>query len=120
MNHRVLVQSKGIGNRPLSKDTWILYDVRSLLLKPKISYTLWLKCIQKEFEETDTSAGSAELIPVDKNRFRCLRVHKDCALLEFIEEHENLEFQPGCAFFEFTHAEEDIQDKQVVLMNKVS
>ena len=76
--------------------------------------------VQKEFEETDASPGSTELVPVDKKRFRHLRVHKDCALLEFIEETEKLEFQPGCAFFEFTHAEEDIQDKEVVLMSKVS
>ena len=60
----------------------------------------------------------ASLIPVKDDRFRILEVKNDCELKGFIEA-QNLTFQSGAAFYEFTRTEEDVNDKEVILMDKV-
>ena len=60
-----------------------------------------------------------ELVEVANDRFIRLNVNKDCELKTFIEESE-CTFHRGAAFYEFTRAEEDIEDdKEVILMDKV-
>ena len=58
--------------------------------------------------------------PVDPSRdIEKIYVPKVCSLIELIEE-KGLKFRSGCAFFEFTHKQEDIgSDKEVILMSMV-
>ena len=60
-----------------------------------------------------------DLILVRDDRFKTLEVEKECELKTFIQD-QNLAFQRGAAFYEFTRAEEDIVfRKEVILMDKV-
>lgn len=63
------------------------------------------------------------MIPVRDGRFKIFDVKKPCKLKlrKFIEKTHGKRFEPGCAFFEFTNATEDIGiEKEVILMEKVS
>ena len=63
---------------------------------------------------------SDKLIPVNKKRFKVLKVERKCTLAEFIEQ-KKLAFQSGRVFYEFTRKEEDINsEKEVILMDKVA
>jgi hypothetical protein len=60
------------------------------------------------------------LIPVPDGRFQILDVKKRRKLYKFIKKTHGKRYEPGCAFFEFTSATEDIGiEKQVILMEKV-
>ena len=66
------------------------------------------------------SNGSEDLIPVTEGRFLILDVKKPCKLYKFISKTHGKGYEPGCAFFEFTSATEDIGiEKEVILIEKV-
>ena len=68
------------------------------------------------------SNGVEELISVTGDRFLILDVEEPCELklYNFIEETHSKRYEPGCAFFEFTSATEDIGiEKEVILMKRV-
>lgn len=62
---------------------------------------------------------STQLESVDpKREIEKLAVKVDCSLIELIEETHKRKFRPGCAFFEFTHQQEDIsEDKEIIIMS---
>ncbi|MCG8620629.1 MAG: hypothetical protein MJE68_01340 [Proteobacteria bacterium] len=59
-------------------------------------------------------------VPVEDNRFTQIEVDNKGGQLRKVLERRNLQFKPGCAFFEFINKQEDIDEKkQVIIMNKV-
>lgn len=73
----------------------------------------------KEHEETDSVD---EYIDVDTTGdLKVLKVPESCSLRHFIDGHEETNgYQRKCAYYEFCHDEEDIKNKSVILMDKVS
>ena len=59
---------------------------------------------------------------VKSKRFDILNVKKTCTLRDFVEKtHQLVPYNPRRFFFEFVSAEEEItDDKEIILMNKVS
>jgi hypothetical protein len=59
-------------------------------------------------------------VPVDDNRFIRIEVGSKGGQLRQVVERRNLQFKPGCAFFEFINKQEDIdENKEVIIMDKV-
>ena len=57
---------------------------------------------------------------VDENHFTRIEVGSEGGPLRQILERENLQFKPGCTFFEFINKQEDIDEKKkVIIMDKV-
>ena len=59
---------------------------------------------------------------VDSGRLEILNINKTCSLRDFVEKtHQLVPYNPRRFFFEFTSAKENItDDKEIILMNKVS
>lgn len=67
------------------------------------------------------SSSDQDLVPVDQERFQKLKVKQECQLNDLVENEYGLTYERGCAFYEFSHESEDINnDKEVILMHKVS
>ena len=93
----------------------------SHLTRTYYNYSLFVYVQLQSFQSEETDVGQTELVPVHSERFEKLDVKIDCSLIDLIEVTYKRKYKPNCAFFEFTHDSEDIsEDKEVILMNKVS
>ena len=59
------------------------------------------------------------LVPVEPGRFQILEVESDAVIRDFVAEND-LIFQPGKGFYEFTKRETIQDKKEIVIRNKVS
>lgn len=60
------------------------------------------------------------LVQAAADRFKVLHVSEDCDLSTLLRK-QGFTFQPGGVFYEFTRSKENItEEKEVVLMDKVS
>jgi hypothetical protein len=94
--------TQGKLNRTLDRSFGILMD------RPRDS--------KGRFVKLDDSLAS-DLKPVPAGRFQILKVDRDCEIRDFVQRND-LCFQPGKGFYEFTKSEEIRPAREVVLVDR--